>query len=487
MPDTIFCMQSLLKLLRRAAFSIGAIILVVYVVRAFDSRRFPDLGPEYRIHFASEFRAADEADTDWSAYLQIEDALAAELDRKIDPDLRPDSILDRYSSESLTHPDRFDGDWNRSFELRAARPRGVAVMLHGLTDSPYSMLSTAQSAVGSGYNVIVPRMPGHGFAVAGLLQARWEDWTAALRIAIRRALEIREPGQPLLLVGYSNGGLLAIDYALRCHDNDRLPCPDRIILMSPAIAISPSAVIANWHSALSWLPYFEKFQWLSVLPEIDPFKFTSFPKRAAWEIHKIAKRTHAMLKEPGRTELLPPILTFQSVVDNTVSSRAIVSLLYDKLPKNGSELVVYDINRNSTIVHLMRKIPRDPLDFFRSRAPLNYDVTILRNRSDKTLEISAFTLAAGSEAFTSANTGLEWPLGIFSLSHIAIPFPAIDPLYGDGQGATASEARIVLGALAPRGELGVLSLSPAYFLRTRYNPFFAAQARYMNDWLAGDE
>jgi hypothetical protein len=50
-----------------------------------------------------------------------------------------------------------------------------------------------------------------------------------------------------------------------------------------------------------------------------------------------------------------------------------------------------------------------------------------------------------------------------------------------------SEARIVLGAIAPRGELGVLSLSPAYFLRTRYNPFFAAQARYMNRWLANDE
>jgi len=480
-------MQSLFRLLRRTAIVIGAIILVVYVVRAFDSRRFPDLGPEYRIHFASEFSASDEAGTDWQRYLQIEDELADELDRNIDPDLRPDSVLDRYSSDSLTHPDRFDGDWNRSFELYAAKPRGVAVMLHGLSDSPYSMLSTAQSAVASGYNVIVPRMPGHGFAVAGLLQARWEDWTSAMRIAIRRAMEISEPGQPLMLVGYSNGGLLAIDYALRCHDDDQLPCPNRIILMSPAIAISPTAVVANWHSALSWLPYFEKFQWLSVLPEIDPFKFTSFPKRAAWEIHKIAKRTHKMLDEPGRTDLLPPVLTFQSVVDNTVSSSAIVSLLYQKLPKNGSELVIYDVNRNSTIVHLMRKVPDDPTDFFAAMAPLNYDVTILRNSSPKTLSISAFTLAAGSEAFENVETSLEWPLGTFSLSHIAIPFPAIDPLYGDGKSATASDGRVVLGAIAPRGELGVLSLSPAYFLRTRYNPFFAAQARYMNDWLATDE
>jgi alpha-beta hydrolase superfamily lysophospholipase len=349
------------------------------------------------------------------------------------------------------------------------------------------MLSTAQSAVGAGYNVIVPRMPGHGFAVGGMLQARWEDWTATVRIAIRRAMEIREPGQPLLIVGYSNGGLLALDYALRCGDDDELPCPDRIILLSPAIEVSPAAVVTNLHSAISWVPYFEKFKWLSVLPEIDPFKFTSFPKRAAWEIYKFAKRTSALLDDPNRTKNLPPILTFQSLVDNTVSSDAVVSRLYRKLPPNGSELVIYDVNRNSTIVHLMRKMPDDPMDFFEMSAPLQYDVTILGNSSPQTLKISATSMAAGESSFSNSETGLEWPLGVYSLSHIAIPFPSIDPLYGDGKSASASDAGIVLGAIAPRGELGVLSLSSDYFLRTRYNPFFSFHARYATDWLLADE
>ena len=340
MPDTIFRMQTLTRLLTRTAAVIAAIALVVYVVRAFDARKCPDLGAEYRIHFDSEFQASDEANTDWDAFLKIEDELAEELDRKIDPDLRPDSLLDRYSETSLTNPNKFDGDWNRSFELTAATPTGVAVMLHGLSDSPYSMLSTAQSTVGAGYNVIVPRMPGHGFAVGGMLQARWEDWAATLRIAIRRAIEIRKPGQPLLIVGYSNGGLLALDYALRCRDDDELPCPDRIILLSPAIAVSPAAVVTNLHSAISWIPYFEKFQWLSVLPEIDPFKFTSFPKRAAWEIFEFAKRTNALLDDPDRTKNLPPILTFQSLIDNTVSSDAVVLSLYRPRPPQGSVRVV---------------------------------------------------------------------------------------------------------------------------------------------------
>jgi len=466
---------------------IAAIALVVYVVRAFDSRRFLDLGAEYRIHFESEFEASEEAETDWNTLLEIENELAAELDRKIDPDQRPDSLLDRYSETSLTNPGKFDGDWNRSFELTAAAPNGVAVMLHGLSDSPYSMLPMAQSAVGAGYNVIVPRMPGHGFAVGGMLQARWEDWTATTRIAIRRAMEVRQPGQPLLIVGYSNGGLLAIDYALRCRDDDELPCPDRIILLSPAISVSPAAIVTNLHSAISWIPYFEKFKWLSVLPEIDPFKFTSFPKRAAWEIYEFAKQTETLLNDPARTSLLPPILTFQSLIDNTVSSEAVVRRLYNRLSPGDSELVVYDVNRNSTIVHLMRKMPGDPIEFFERTAPRPYKVTVLRNTSPQNLSISTASMTAGENSFVTKDTALEWPLGIYSLSHIAIPFPSIDPLYGDGKSAGASDAGIVLGAIAPRGELGVLALSSDYFLRTRYNPFFAFQARYATKWLLAEK
>ena len=44
---------------------------------------------------------------------------------------------------------------------------------------------------------------------------------------------------------------------------------------------------------------------------------------------------------------LPPIITFQSVMDSTVSTRAIISALYVHLPANGSELVLFDLNRST--------------------------------------------------------------------------------------------------------------------------------------------
>lgn len=478
-------MQILLKLVVRALLITGGIVLVVYFVRAFDSRGLPALGPEHRIRFSEEFHAGDEDETDWPRYLQFEQDLARELAENIDSGNRPRRFVDRYADGSVTNPAAFDANWNFSYELTAASSRGSAVMLHGLTDSPYSMLSTAQAAVGAGYNVTVPRMPGHGFAVGGLLQARWEDWTAAVRIAVRRADLRRKPGQPLLLVGYSNGGLLAIDYALRCMNDDALPCPDKIILLSPAIAISKVAMLANWHAGLSWIPYFEKFKWLSVLPEVDPFKFTSFPKRAAWEIHKIAVRTHKMLADPELVSKLPPILTFVSLVDNTVNQNAILSVLYSRLPSNGSDLVIYDINRSNTIINLIEPPVNDPMDYFAGQASLNFNVTLLRNRSSDSRSMDIATLAPGTNAFSIERTDLRWPSGVYSLSHIALPFPTFDRLYGDG--GNTPDGAFAFGALAPRGEVDVLILPPSFFLRTRNNPFFSFQVRHSNDWLHSTE
>ena len=476
-------MPNVVKIGKWIASMLAVLLLTIFFVRAYDSRNMPALGPEYRIEFEHEFDASQEVQVDWSAYLEIENRLAIELQEKIHNEVRGDSPLDRFSADSLTFPDNLPNNWNRSYEMSAADPRGVAVLLHGLTDSPYSMRSTANTLVNAGYSVIVPRMPGHGFAVGGLVQARWEDWVAVVRIAVRHAMKSQGGDQRLLLVGYSNGGLMAVDYALYCQDVADLPCPDTLVLMSPAIAVTPLAAAANLHAVITWMPYFEKSKWQTILPEIDPFKFTSFPMRAAWEIYKLSARTHKQLVQASKVSKLPPILTFQSVVDNTVSASAIVTDLYTKLPANGSELVVYDVNRSSTVLHLMKDVSDDPVAYFEAVAPLKYGVTVLRNRHRHGREVDLYTLAAGKLKPIIVGTEYNWPLGIYSLSHIAVPFPTDDQVYGDGSGLSDDDPGFAFGALAPRGERGVLRLTPSYFLRTRYNPFFEFQQSFLVGWL----
>jgi len=464
---------------------VAVLLLTIYFGWAVDSRGMMQLAPEHRIEFENEFKARHEDDTDWAEYLAIEKRLSIELDEKIPSEDRSDNLVDRYSAGSLTYPGNLPSNWNYSYEMSVPSARGVAVLLHGLSDSPYSMLATAQSLAGAGYNVVIPRMPGHGFAVGGLLQARWEDWTAAVRIAIQHATTLPGGDKSLLLGGYSNGGLLAIDYALSCDEMDDMPCPDGIVLMSPAIAVSKAAIVTGSHPAISWLPYFEQFKWLSILPEVDPFKFTSFPKHVAWEVFRVSRRTHKQLAMPSEVAKLPPILTFQSAVDNTVSAAAIVTLLYNNLHANGSKLVVYDINRNSALLHLMKSPPADIVDYFQSLAPLDFSVTVLRNRDRSGNDIEALTLPAGSTETNTEATRLGWPSGVISLSHIAIPFRSDDLIYGDGSAQRAGGPGLPLGAQAPRGEAGVLLLTPNYFLRARHNPFYAYQASVLAEWVDG--
>jgi len=65
---------------------------------------------------------------------------------------------------------------------------------------------------------------------------------------------------------------------------------------------------------------------------------------------------------------------------------------------------------------------------------------------------------------------LKWPGGLYSLSHVALPFPMNDPLYGKLK--PDDSTMIHLGSTDLRGERGVLQISAADMLRLRWNPFY---------------
>ena len=72
--------------------------------------------------------------------------------------------LNRYYRQSLVWPGHFSPDANRSFVLMpAGKPHGAVVLLHGLTDSPYSVRHLAENYQQHGFVAVVPRLPGHGY------------------------------------------------------------------------------------------------------------------------------------------------------------------------------------------------------------------------------------------------------------------------------------------------------------------------------------
>src|SRR5262249_43599759 len=153
------------------------------------------------------------------------------------------------------YPAHFAHDWNRSYVMEpGGKPVGVVVLIHGLTDSPYSLRHIANHYRDRGFVAIGLRLPGHGTVPAGLIAARWEDWMAATRLAGREAGRRVPPPAPLPLFGFSNGGALAMKYSLDELQAPKLARPDRVVLLTPMIGI----------------PRFARFAGLASLPAILP-------------------------------------------------------------------------------------------------------------------------------------------------------------------------------------------------------------------------
>jgi hypothetical protein len=100
-----------------------------------------------------------------------------------------------------------------------------------------------------------------------------------------------------------------------------------------------------------------------------------------------------------------------------------------------------------------------------------YRTTIISNADDHTAEAVERMTEAGETAEHTRSLGLTYPEGLYSLSHVALPFPMTDSLYGL-KPDPADEFGINLGALAPRGERNVLIASLDALLRVASNPFF---------------
>ena len=379
--------------------------------------------------------------------------------------------LNRHAQDRKNKANTYTRNYNRSFSLRPRSPKGSAVLVHGLTDSPYSVRSIAAILEMQELTTYVPRLPGHGFAVGALRHPKWQDWMAVLTLAMKEADSTRGAGQPLILGGYSNGALLSLKYALECQQNDDLVCPDAILLLSPAIKVSPFARLAKLNALVSWLPHFEQFQWESIYPEVDPYKFTSFPKSPGWETALLTWSLEDAIT--GGDVQLPRILAFQSVVDATVNAGALLTF-FGMLRANNHRLVFYDVNRTEAISDWLT-IEKLNLDRLEQTAHYEFSIEILSNAGTGSKEIEKLRLIEGQTQLKHDAMEVTWPGGIYSLSHIAIPFSPQDETYGINGSS--------VGALAPRGERKVLYLSPDYFLRLRYNPFFNWQKAEIETWL----
>jgi hypothetical protein len=78
---------------------------------------------------------------------------------------------------------------------------------------------------------------------------------------------------------------------------------------------------------------------------------------------------------------------------------------------------------------------------------------------------------AGATTEQTRPLGMDYPDDVFSLSHVALPFPVTDSLYGM-EPDKSEDFGVHLGAMAVRGERGILIVSLDALIRMSSNPFF---------------
>lgn len=434
----------------------------------------------------SEFVASDVTGSyDLAAYQKQEAQVFRELDDMIRGPWasQVDGRFNRFGADSVCNPARIlDRNWNRTYVMESPKSIGGALLLHGLSDSPYSLRAMAERLHGMGYTVVGLRVPGHGTCPGGLAAVAWTDWTAAVRVAAAGVRRMIPDGTPLLLVGYSNGGALSVNYALEALEQPGLPKPQALVLFSPMIGINPLAKVTRFHTAIATVSGEPRANWSAVDAEIDPYKYGSWPMNAsvqAWRMTQQVEKRLRKLQEAGRISELPPMIAFQSAIDSTVVVPRLVTELFDRVGTDRSELVLFDVNRAGWLENLVN------LGFERKVEPLlrgsngEYTLTLVTNESTNSVRVVAKTRRQG--AWSTNALGTSWPPAVFSLSHVAVPFPEDDPVYGTAE--ATKKTGLPLGSLSVHGESGVLRISDSQVLRLRHNPFFRFAADHAVEWL----
>jgi esterase/lipase len=120
---------------------------------------------------------------------------------------------ERYEDINSQQTQTADANW---FFLKSTRkPASAVLLIHGFLSSPAEVKSLGERLHSAGHHVLGVRLAGHGTSPWDLRSRNWHDWAASVESGYEI---IKAFSESVHIVGFSTGGLLALNYAANHSD-----------------------------------------------------------------------------------------------------------------------------------------------------------------------------------------------------------------------------------------------------------------------------
>jgi len=203
------------------------------------------------------------------------------------------------------------------YELAQENNDKAILLIHGLTDSPFSFHDLSQYFYQQGFTVRTLLLPGHGIAPSELLNTQYSEWQKAAKFAIEETLN---DYQQVYLGGLSTGGALIFDYLMQQeHVDNKIK---GLFMWSPASkAKNDLAWLAKY---IDVIPFVD---WIDLDADIDFAKYESFPYNAAAQVDAIMNRVVSDGGSASRQMHEIPIFVVASEHDQTIDTEHTLALI----------------------------------------------------------------------------------------------------------------------------------------------------------------
>ncbi|CCG09354.1 alpha/beta hydrolase [Pararhodospirillum photometricum] len=226
-------------------------------------------------------------------------------------------------------------------EACQGKARAGVLLIHGLSDTPYSLRDLGDVLAGRDSLCLRVRsilLPGHGGVPGDLLTATAEDWRQAVRYGVA---SFAGDVDTVHLVGFSLGGALALDLVLKGAPTT--PAVGSLVLLAPAVGADNRFPVHKipfgfdlFKGILALASGFTpKGEWLRLNEDLDFARHESFPLVALQELMTVM----GGLSQAPRPLTQPVFMAF-AAEDQAVDSQASLDFFRAYAPHPKSRLLL---------------------------------------------------------------------------------------------------------------------------------------------------